>query len=140
MIREVMWSAWDGFGLGHLSLAVRDSGGVAEMVLGVTGGRPFRVAYDELRCHVDRRVRAVELLSDGEGNDQIGSPWNGSFDKIYCGSVSDFVEAGFCDYVASDCERVERVYRVPLDAKRAGRGPSVFRPFVLGHCSIGPHI
>ncbi|MDP9478434.1 MAG: hypothetical protein M3R38_22590 [Actinomycetota bacterium] len=109
MIREVMWSAWGGFGLGHLSLAVRDGGGVAEMVLGVTGGRPFRVAYDELRCHADRRVRAVELLHDGEGNDQIGSPWDGSFDKIDCGSGSDFVEAGFGDYVAPDCERVERV-------------------------------
>jgi hypothetical protein len=26
MIREVMWQAWDGPGLGHLRLAVRDSG------------------------------------------------------------------------------------------------------------------
>jgi hypothetical protein len=118
VIREVMWSAWDGLGLGHLSLAARD-GGVAEMVPGVTGGRPFRVAY-ELRCHSDRRVRAVrtgvpgeppgvELLPDGKGNDQIGSPWDGSFDKIYCGSGSNFVEAGSGDYVAPDRERVERV-------------------------------
>src|SRR5687768_17866520 len=79
MIREVMWRAWDGPGLGHLRLAVRDSGVVADVVvLGVAEGRPFRIAYD-VRCDRLWRVRStrvgvpgdppkVELLSDGEGN------------------------------------------------------------------------
>ncbi len=79
MIREVMWSAWDGPGLGHLRLAVRDSGVVADgLVLGVAERAPFRIAY-EVRCDANWRVRAarvgvpgeppkVELLSDGEGN------------------------------------------------------------------------
>jgi uncharacterized protein len=77
--REVMWSAWDSPGLGHLRLAVRDSGVAADgVVLGVTEGHPFRVAY-EVRCDRLWRVRAarvgapgepprVELVSDGEGN------------------------------------------------------------------------
>jgi uncharacterized protein len=79
VVREVMWWAWDGTGLGHLRLAVRDSGVVADgVVLGVTEGRPFRLAY-EVRCDAYWRVRAArvglvgeppktELLSDGEGN------------------------------------------------------------------------
>lgn len=79
MIREVMWRAWDGPGLQHLRLAVRESGVVADgLVLGVEEGRPFRLAY-EVRCDAGWRVRAarvgvpgeppkVELLSDGEGN------------------------------------------------------------------------
>ena len=79
MVREVMWWAWDGPGLGHLRLAVRDSGAVADgLVLGVADGRPFRLAY-EVRCDAHWRVRAarvgvpgeppkVELFSDGEGN------------------------------------------------------------------------
>jgi hypothetical protein len=79
MIREVMWSAWDGPGLGHLRLAAHESGVVADgLVLGVTDGRPFRLAY-EVRCDAYWRVRAarvgvpgeppkVELFSDGEGN------------------------------------------------------------------------
>lgn len=79
MVREVMWWAWDGPGLGHLRLAVRDSGVVADgLMLGVAEGRPFRLAY-EVRCDTHWRVRAarvgvpgeptkVELLSDGEGN------------------------------------------------------------------------
>jgi hypothetical protein len=77
-----MWSAWQGPGLGHLRLAVRESGVVADgLVLGVTDGRPFRLSY-EVRCDPYWRVRAarvgvpgeprVELLSDGEGN------WTGS--------------------------------------------------------------
>ena len=79
MIREVMWSAWDRPGLGHLRLAVRESGVVADgMVLGVEEGHPFRLAY-EVRCDAYWRVRAarvgvpgesprVELYFDGEGN------------------------------------------------------------------------
>ncbi len=79
VIREVMWSAWEEPGLGHLRLAVRDSGVVADgLVLGEAEGRPFRLAY-EVRCDAYWRVRAarvgvpgeppkVELLSDGEGN------------------------------------------------------------------------
>jgi hypothetical protein len=74
-----MWSAWQEPGLGHLRLAVRDSGVVADgMVLGETEGRPFRLAYG-VRCDAYWRVRAarvgvpgeppkVELLSNGEGN------------------------------------------------------------------------
>jgi hypothetical protein len=83
VVREVMWWAWDGPGLGHLRLAVRDSGVVADgVVLGVSDGHPFRLAY-EVRCDAYWRVRAarvgvpgeppkVELFSDGEGN------WSGS--------------------------------------------------------------
>jgi uncharacterized protein len=79
VIREVMWTAWQGPGLAHLRLAVRDSGIVADgLVLGVAEGRPFRIAYD-VRCDRLWRVRATrvgvpgeppkaELLSDGEGN------------------------------------------------------------------------
>jgi hypothetical protein len=79
VIREVMWSTREELGLGHLRLAVRDSGVVADgVVLGAEEGRPFRIAYD-VRCDADWRVRAaragvpgeppkVELLSDGEGN------------------------------------------------------------------------
>jgi hypothetical protein len=79
VIREVMWTAWDDPGLGHLPLAVRDSGVVADgMVLGAAEGHLFRVAY-KAHCDTGWRVRAVrvgipgetpkvELLSDGEGN------------------------------------------------------------------------
>jgi hypothetical protein len=79
VIREVMWTAWDKPGLGHLRLSVRDSGVVADgLVLGVAEGRPYRIAYD-VRCDADWRVRVTrvgvpgeppkaELLSDGEGN------------------------------------------------------------------------
>jgi uncharacterized protein len=79
VIREVMWWAWDVPGLGHLRLAVRDRGLVADgVVLGMANCRPFRLAY-EVRCDANWRVRAVrvgvpgeppkvELLSDGEGN------------------------------------------------------------------------
>jgi hypothetical protein len=79
VIREAMWSAWDGPGLGHLLLAVRESGVAADgVVLGVEEGRPFRLSY-EVRCDAYWRVRyarvgvpgqppKVELLSDGEGN------------------------------------------------------------------------
>ena len=79
MIREVMWRAWEEPGLGHLRLAVRDGGVIADgIVLGVAEGRPFRLAY-EVRCDAYWRVRyarvgvpgeppRTELLSDGEGN------------------------------------------------------------------------
>jgi uncharacterized protein len=79
VIREVMWMAWDKPGLGHLRMAVRDSGVVADgLVLGMAEGRPFRIAYD-VRCDADWRVRAtrvgvpgeppkVELHSDGVGS------------------------------------------------------------------------
>jgi uncharacterized protein len=79
MKRELMWRAWDGPGLEHLRLAVRDSGAVADgVVLGVAGGHPFRLAY-EVRCDARWRVRyarvgspgeppRIELVSDGEGN------------------------------------------------------------------------
>jgi hypothetical protein len=78
--REVMWTAWDGPGLEHLRLGMHDDGIVADgIVIGVTEGRLFRVAY-EVRCDAGWRVRAVhvgvpgpeppevDLLSDGEGN------------------------------------------------------------------------
>lgn len=79
MRREVMWSAWDVPGLGHLRLAVHDDGVTADgVVIGVTEGRPFRVVY-EVRCDAEWRVRAlrvvapgeppgVDVFSDGEGN------------------------------------------------------------------------
>ena len=79
MIREVMWSAWDEPGLGHLRLAVRESGVIADgLVLGLAEGRPFRIAY-EVRCDANWHVRSarvgvpgeppkIVLLSDGKGN------------------------------------------------------------------------
>ena len=80
MRREVMWSAWDAPGLEHLRLAMHNDGVAAEgIVIGVTEGRPFSVAY-EVRCDVGWRPRAVrvgvpgseppgvDLISDGEGN------------------------------------------------------------------------
>jgi hypothetical protein len=61
MIREVMWSAWDGPGLGHLRLAVRESGVVADgLVLGEAEGRVFRLTYD-IRCDAYWRVRASQV-------------------------------------------------------------------------------
>ena len=65
--------------MGHLRLAIRESGVVADgLVLGVADGYPFRLSY-EVRCDAYWRVRAarvgvpgdsprVELFSDGEGN------------------------------------------------------------------------
>jgi hypothetical protein len=45
-----MWSAREEPGLGHLLLAVRNSGIVADgVVLGMEEGRPFRLSY-EVRC------------------------------------------------------------------------------------------
>jgi hypothetical protein len=64
-MREVMWSAWDRPGLGHLRLAVRESGAVADgLVLGVEEGRPFRLAY-EVRCDPYWRVRASPVSRRG---------------------------------------------------------------------------
>src|ERR671912_2630462 len=61
-IREAMWSAWQGPGLGHLRLVVRQSGVVADgLVVGVTDGRPFRLSY-EVGC--DPYLR---LLAGGRG-------------------------------------------------------------------------
>jgi uncharacterized protein len=78
--RDLMWRAWDGPGLEHLRLEMDDDAIVADgLVIGVSTGGPFRVAY-EVRCDAGWRVRAarvgvpdreppeVELLSDGEGN------------------------------------------------------------------------
>ena len=80
MRREAMWSAWDAPGLEHLRLTMHNGGVTANgIVIGVTEGRPFSVAYD-VRCDADWRVRAVragvpgsqrtavDVLSDGEGN------------------------------------------------------------------------
>jgi hypothetical protein len=50
MVREVMWSAWEKPGLGHLRLAVRESGVVADgLILGEAERASFRLAYD-VRC------------------------------------------------------------------------------------------
>jgi hypothetical protein len=78
--QEVMWSAWNAPGLEHLRLAMYNDGVVADgIVLSLTEGRPFRVAY-EVRCDAGWRVRrarvgipgsegpSVSVLSDGEGN------------------------------------------------------------------------
>src|SRR5215208_8350018 len=76
---EVMWTPWEGPGLEHLRLVTSDGGVVANgLVIGVEGGRPFRIGY-EIRCDGRWRVREVrvaapdsgppvlELLGDGEG-------------------------------------------------------------------------
>ena len=54
----------------------------------------------------DDRISGGDLISGGAGNDQIGDPGPGAFDKIYCGAGTDFVEASRIDYVAPDCEKV----------------------------------
>jgi hypothetical protein len=77
--REVIWVAWEGSGLEHLRLVTSDDGVVANgLVIGLEGGRPFRIGY-EIRCDGQWRVREVraaapdsgrpvlELLADGEG-------------------------------------------------------------------------
>ncbi len=53
-------------------------------------------------------TRTGDLLSGGSGNDSIGDPGPGAYDEIYCGGGRDFVEASAIDYVAPDCETVER--------------------------------
>jgi hypothetical protein len=77
--REVMWVPWEEPGLEHLRLLTSDGGVVANgLVIGLEGGRPFRIGY-EVRCDRRWRVREVrvaapdsgppvlELLADGEG-------------------------------------------------------------------------
>jgi hypothetical protein len=49
-----------------------------------------------------------DLLSGGSGDDQFAEAGPDAIDRIYCGDGNDFVEAGQDDYVAPDCERVER--------------------------------
>jgi hypothetical protein len=117
MIREVMWSAWDRPELGHLRLAVRESGVVADgLVLGVDDGRPFRLSY-EVRCDPYWRVRAarvgvpgepprVELFSDGEGN------WSGSD-----GRVVSYLKG--CEYV----DISETPFTNSLPIRRLGLAP-----------------
>jgi hypothetical protein len=64
VIRQVMWTAWEDPGLGHLRLVVRDNGVIADgMVLGVAY---WRVRY--VRVGVPGEPPKTELLSDGEGN------------------------------------------------------------------------
>ena len=117
MIRDVMWTAWDSPGLGHLRLSVRESGVVADgMILGVQEGRPFRLAY-EVRCDANWRVRAarvgvpgeprkVELLSDGEGN------W-----ATYDGRAVAYLEG--CEYV----DISETPFTNTLPIRRLGLAP-----------------
>jgi uncharacterized protein len=112
-----MWTAWDKPGLGHLRLAVRDSGVVANgLVLGVAEGRPFRIAYD-VRCDADWRVRSTRvgvpgepptagLLSDGEGN------WTG-----LDGRAVTYLEG--CEYV----DISETPFTNTLPIRRLGLAP-----------------
>jgi hypothetical protein len=112
-----MWSAWQGPGLGHLRLAVRESGAVADgLVLGVHDGRPFRLSY-QVRCDPYWRVRAarvgvlgepprVELFSDGEGN------WSGSD-----GEVVSYLKG--CEYV----DISETPFTNTLPIRRLGLAP-----------------
>jgi hypothetical protein len=51
-----------------------------------------------------------DLLLGGSGGDQIGDPGPGLLDSIFCGTGVDFVEASPGDFVASDCETVEREF------------------------------
>jgi hypothetical protein len=117
VIREVMWTAWGHPGLGHLRLAVRDSGIVADgLVLGLAEGHPFRVAY-EVHCDAAWRVRAarvgipgeppkVELLSDREGN------W-----ATYDGRAVAYLEG--CEYV----DISETPFTNTLPIRRLGLAP-----------------
>jgi hypothetical protein len=78
--REVIWVAWEGPGLEHLYLTLREEGPMAEgLVIGLQEDRPFRAAY-EIRCDAQWRVRevrvgvlssdwsSIDLLADGEGS------------------------------------------------------------------------
>ncbi|MDQ3943102.1 MAG: putative glycolipid-binding domain-containing protein [Actinomycetota bacterium] len=80
MEREVIWAAWEGPGLEHLRLVASDGSTVANgLVIGMEGGRPFRIGY-EIRCDARWRVReirvaapdsgrpGIDLLADGEGH------------------------------------------------------------------------
>jgi hypothetical protein len=49
-----------------------------------------------------------DVLLGGTGDDRIGDPGPGALDRIFCGAGIDFVEASQGDFVASDCERVDR--------------------------------
>ena len=77
--RDVIWVAWEGPGLEHLRLVSHEEGVVANgLVIGLEGGRPFRISY-EIRCDRRWRVREVravasdserpvfDLLAGGEG-------------------------------------------------------------------------
>ena len=71
-IREAMWSAWQGPGLRHLRLAVRESGVVADgLVLGMADGHPFRLSY-EVRCDPYWRVRASPASRRGSSCSPMG--------------------------------------------------------------------
>ncbi len=75
-----MWAPWEEPGLEYLRLFSSSGGGVVAngLVIGLEGGRPFRIGY-EIRCDSHWRVREVraatpdsdppvlELLADGEG-------------------------------------------------------------------------
>jgi uncharacterized protein len=80
MEREVMWTSWERPGLEHLRLVTSGRGVVASgLVIGLEGGRPFRIGYD-IRCDGRWRAREIraaapdserpvlELLADGEGH------------------------------------------------------------------------
>ena len=61
MEREVIWVAWEGPGLEHLYLTLREEGPVAKgLVIGLQEDRPFRAAY-EIRCAALWRVREVRV-------------------------------------------------------------------------------
>lgn len=78
--REVMWVPWEGPGLEHLRLVAHQEGAEANgLVIGLEGGRPFRIGY-EIRCDERWRTREVraaapdsqrpvlDLRADGEGH------------------------------------------------------------------------
>ena len=122
-----MWSAWHGSGLGHLRLAVRESGVVADgLVLGVADGHPFRLSY-EVRCDPYWRVRAarvgvpgepprVELFSDGEGN------WTGPE-----GRAVKYLKG--CDYV----DISETPFTNSLPIRRLGLAPGESAEIALAY-------
>ncbi len=61
-------------------------------------------------------------MSGGTGDDQFVSPPDGSYDRIYYGDGSDFVEAGYGDYVAPDREKLNRYQHKRRRANRARAG------------------
>jgi hypothetical protein len=69
--RTVFWAPWSGPGLEHLHLRAADGGYVANgVVLGVSGGRPFRLHY-KVKCDADWRTRKVVLEAHGLDGEKV---------------------------------------------------------------------
>src|SRR5215212_8753782 len=91
-----MWRAWEQPGLGHLRLAVRDGGVIADGIfLGVAEGRPFRLAY-EVRCDAYWRGRYACGRPRRAAQDRAALRWGGNW-AMSDGRAVAYLEG--CGYV-----------------------------------------